>query len=396
MNRTRVKSKRILFFCGSLALGRDGVGDYTRRLALELVDLGCEVRLVSVAERGNGTPESEAGKLEAWMLRIREEGPMKERLDRVSVWLGGWKPEVVSVQLSPFGLVPRGLLRDMGHRLRQRWPDAVGQVMFHELWCGMDAAKAPLRERLLGWLQRQGIKRFLWGYQPAVVHTTNMFYRDRLAACGRAASVLPLAGAFPIEEPESEEDFKARLRGVGLGAVAEKPDAWRVGSVFGTVYSLDILADLTTAAAQISATQGKRLALVFLGHAKVAAAALTKTSEDAGALTAVVGPLPEREISLWMQRSDLGICTTPMDGVGKSSSTAAFLDHGVPVLLHPSRLGPCVNTPWPPLDPLILVSDDGLAEQVKGGWPRGVAVCRAARVAGQFLEDLKPCIQGAV
>lgn len=381
---------RLLLVCGSLRPGRDGVGDYSRNLARELNARGWETRIAAIAEReAHEAAEIQDGQE---VLRMREDTVLGQRLERVSRWLCDWRPAVVSVQLSPFGLVPRGLLGGLGRSLRRQWPDAAGQVMFHELWCGMDGAKAPFRERLLGWLQRRGIKRFLREFRPVVAHTSNAFYRGQLEGLGCPARVLPLAGAIPVAKPQSAAAFDARLREAGLGAVAENRGEWWLGAVFGSVYSMEVLSDLTAAAARIGASQGRRVALVFFGHSKVAEASLRKAVSGAGGEPAVAGALPEEAVSQWMLRSDFGVCTTPMDGVGKSSSMAAFLDHGVPVLLHPSRLECCEGTPPPILDPLILTADAGLAERLRDGWPRGAAEARAGRVAGQFLEDLRPLL----
>ena len=43
---------KLLFLCSSLEPGRDGVGDYTRRLAGECLRQGHEVRLLSLNDKG--------------------------------------------------------------------------------------------------------------------------------------------------------------------------------------------------------------------------------------------------------------------------------------------------------------------------------------------------------
>ena len=42
---------KILFFCGSAEPGKDGVGDYTRRLCGELLRIGHETQILSLFDR---------------------------------------------------------------------------------------------------------------------------------------------------------------------------------------------------------------------------------------------------------------------------------------------------------------------------------------------------------
>ena len=44
------------------------------------------------------------------------------------------------------------------------------------------------------------------------------------------------------------------------------------------------------------------------------------------------GELTTDSISHELQNSDLGVCTTPYDILGKSGATAAMLEHGLPVI----------------------------------------------------------------
>lgn len=41
----------ILFICGSIEMGKDGVGDYTRRLAGEFIRLGHKASIVAINDR---------------------------------------------------------------------------------------------------------------------------------------------------------------------------------------------------------------------------------------------------------------------------------------------------------------------------------------------------------
>jgi len=383
------KSGRVLIVCGALSKGRDGVGDYTRQLAESLKKSGVEIVLAALAERGlEGDADGEEDSSELSIVRLRENGNWGSRLDQLRASFGLWEPDMVSIQLSPFGMAPRGILGNFGYHLRRLWPNAIGHVMMHELWCGMDTRQAPLKEQLLGWLQRRGLKRFLREFKPRMMHTSNPFYQEQLRGLGVKAELLPLPGAFPIAKPMLDAEFEEWLLAIGLTNVVADRQGWWLGCVFGSVYSLEVLKAIVSRVAAIAGTAGRRLAILFVGNAKRPQAEMLSLLEGCGVEVALAGFQSAEVVSQLIQRIDFGISTTPVDGVGKSISTASFLDHGAPVLVDPSRIAPCSNSPLPLLEPLLLLADDDLPARLRNGWPRGQASPRAPLVARQFMHDL--------
>jgi len=74
---------KVVFLCSSLEPGRDGVGDYTRRLAAELVRQGHFSAVVSLNDKYisdvfNDIQQSEGTKLA--VLRLPSVWPMKARI----------------------------------------------------------------------------------------------------------------------------------------------------------------------------------------------------------------------------------------------------------------------------------------------------------------------------
>ena len=59
---------------------------------------------------------------------------------------------------------------------------------------------------------------------------------------------------------------------------------------------------------------------------------LMDVSQKYGLNISILGELPSDVISKEFQMSDIGICTTPFDIIGKSSTTATMLEHRLPVL----------------------------------------------------------------
>jgi hypothetical protein len=99
---------KIAFLCSSLEPGRDGVGDYTRTLAGELVRLGHQVFLIALNDRWiTGEKAEEQARLQT--LRF---GPNLSIAGRVTIArqaLDQFAPDWVSLQYVCYGFHPKGL-----------------------------------------------------------------------------------------------------------------------------------------------------------------------------------------------------------------------------------------------------------------------------------------------
>ena len=78
---------RLVFLCASLEPGRDGVGDYTRRLAAELAARGHDVACVAMNDRharalGNACLRAgpEPATIPIPVLRLPTSAPWRERM----------------------------------------------------------------------------------------------------------------------------------------------------------------------------------------------------------------------------------------------------------------------------------------------------------------------------
>ena len=96
---------RILFFCGSLEPGRDGVGDYTRRLAGEIKRQGHDATIVAINDnyvkyKFAGIQISEG--MELLVLRVPAIWTLKKRSEDIKSWINEINPEWLSLQFVPF------------------------------------------------------------------------------------------------------------------------------------------------------------------------------------------------------------------------------------------------------------------------------------------------------
>ena len=129
----------ILFITPSLEPGKDGVGDYTLRLAGALWEKGIHVFCISLADR-YVPPKTELDfrapfvKSDALgILRLSADIPWKKRILILQAIIDDFCPDWVSLQYVPYGFDQRGLPFGLPKRLSLLRGDFQWHLMFHEL-----------------------------------------------------------------------------------------------------------------------------------------------------------------------------------------------------------------------------------------------------------------------
>ena len=103
---------KIVFICSCLEPGRDGVGDYTGRLAAELIRVGHEVSLLALNDRFanailSGDQERDGIKIP--VLRLPSTLSDQDKTVHATNWINSVNPDLLSLQFVPFGFNPKGL-----------------------------------------------------------------------------------------------------------------------------------------------------------------------------------------------------------------------------------------------------------------------------------------------
>lgn len=103
---------KILFICGSLEPGCDGVGDYTRRLAGELIRQGNEVQIIALNDK-NVTAVTyqvqEDDITSITCLRLPQNISWNYRMNEAGVFSDAFNPGWLSLQYVPFAFQDKGL-----------------------------------------------------------------------------------------------------------------------------------------------------------------------------------------------------------------------------------------------------------------------------------------------
>jgi Glycosyl transferase 4-like domain len=330
-----VPLSRILFLCGGLQPGADGVGDYTRTLAEELRRLGADVAICAVSDRHTAALEKTESPLTAIphvlpTLRLPYTLSWSEKKRAIQSWLGQWMPSTVSLQYVPYSFNPRGIPFGLARWLRSTFAHTVNwHIMFHEIWVGI-SRRSPWKHHLVGALQRRVAQALVSTLAPTLCHTSNALYVTILGDAGINATRLPLFSNIPVVSNESPW-MKQEL--ATLGITPDERSRWWVVGMFGSCYPDIPLAKLAQNLQSDAEKRGQRLAFLGMGGGVGTGASWEQRIRTAvpSAVVRHFGRQSDARVSAFLSALDHGLPNTPRQFVGKSSATAAIVAHGVPL-----------------------------------------------------------------
>jgi len=331
--------------------GRDGVGDYCRKLGSELSRLGHQILLISLNELYLRSPGHEMAEGFS-VLRCGLHDSLCRRLELSRRALEQFCPDWVSLQYVCYGYHPKGLawgwnpiFAELGKTGPRR------HLMLHELWSG-EGGHPPLRHRLLGLGQRWSIVDLYRRFRPDVVTTTIRLYQRRLARRGMVAEVVPLFGNIRTASIDNERI--ARILCEAGSRLAQNPRPEFVNGIFfGTIHPDFNAAPLIKWLEDLRTRARKPVLLTMIGRSGAAAGGLAKqimkARPDAVEVIAL-GEQSEEIISQALQFAEFGINTGSPAFLGKSGTFAAMQEHGLPVVLADGELdATCVGEDVPPV-----------------------------------------------
>ncbi len=318
---------RIIFISGSLEPGCDGVGDYTRQLAGELIKRGHEAELIALNDKYiDTTIESiqEVCSIKVPVLRIAYNLPDKLRIAKAKNKIDTFNPLWISLQFVPFSYQSKGLPFNLSRQLYSIGKGRKWHIMFHELWVGMENT-ASLKYVCWGMLQKQAIKLLLKKLNPHVVHTQTKLYQLKLNKLGKDAKYLPLFSNIPVVSlPQNTLVSRLNLTkeaNVNLSLI-----------VFGSIHNGAPIIEFSKEASIYSKCKGINLILKIIGRCGKEQDEWIKAWQQVGLPVEVLGELPAETISILLSQSSFGIATTPIELLEKSGSFAAMRAHGLPVI----------------------------------------------------------------
>lgn len=341
----------IVFICSSLQPGKDGVGDYIRRLSCELQSLGHKASIVALNDKFITTAANEVQD-EIEVLRIPSVLGKPQKSSLLKSFISLKKPAFLSLQFVPFGYNNKGLPFSLAPALAAASANIPWHVMIHELWVGMESEAAP-KMRLLGFLQKHLIRSILSALKPSVVHTQTHLYVKQLEKLGVHAYHLPLFSNIPVLEKAA-------------GSLALAGNKIHAGSaltmvLFGVIHSNT---PVEIFAAEVGAFAKKHqvdIRLQLLGKSGESERNRWKQSfTSSGMEVELLGEQTPERISAILGRASIGIATTAYAVIEKSGTVAALRAHGLPVL--------CVCDSWTPVNIKDLAPPQAVLEYKQGNF----------------------------
>lgn len=320
---------KLAFLCSSAAPGRDGVGDYTRRLAAACTARGHSCLVLALHDRHVAEFAAEAVVGEPQVQRWPATQPWPERSAAVRTVLRDFAPDWISWQMVAYGFQPKGILGAEITALAAALSGISTQVMLHELWIGLSRGET-LWARVTGWRQRRALLAFLRAAAPRRLHTSNRSYAAVLARHGHEALVLPIFSNIPVHAASPAE--RAQTLAPYLPATNGSP-APLLAVTFGTLHR-QWQPEATARFLQTTASRHRRSpVLLAIGRTGRHGPDILERLTRAGLKVIPTGELSPTAISLLLQAAELGIAPHPRALIAKSGIVAAMLDHGLPVLL---------------------------------------------------------------
>lgn len=359
---------KLVFICGCLEPGEDGVGDYTRRLAGELVREGHRAAILAFYDRKVQKIETDfqmENETPVEVMRIPAGFDAKIRFQTAKEFINNKDPEWLSLQFVPYSYDNKGLPLSLGNQLKNLGATKKWHIMFHELWGGLPRPK-NLREALLSFFQKTIIKVIYLKLSPLKVSTSIPYYKEVFFS--KDINLLPLFGNIKFQQTCKKIKTKS-LIAVHFGGFSGKFQEWELQLNWVKTYGL---------------LRKQKVELWIIGGGgahKGEALSVAKKVFDQNNIKDL-GRLSANEISRNFQQADIGISRSGSMHYGKSSSTISMLEHGLPVLLQGKRLENKLDQNF--LDERIYFCDDDIQKDLQRGKPNG----RLNEVAKLFVDQL--------
>ncbi|MRI02112.1 hypothetical protein GH721_16325 [Kriegella sp. EG-1] len=335
---------KIVFICGSLEPGKDGVGDYTRRLASELIKQNHEVSVIALNDSfisANNSSSQFFENIKIDTLRLASTLNVKSREILAKNWIQKKDPEFLSLQFVPFSYHPKGIPFGLTKLLLTIGAERKWHIMFHEIWLGMNI-ESSTKHKIIGKIQQGIIKTIFKKLQPKIVHTHSQLYKCLLENIGISASILPLYSNIPVCELNNEKNMNDAIQFVVFGGIAPSSNFEQ--------FAIEV--------ANLSKKQNKNICLTFVGrngpHQKQWVEIWKKLNLEYN----ILGELSPKEISYTLKTMNIAITTTPYALIEKSGAAAAMACHNIPVI--------SISNSWSTNMPYKINTTSGFFEYKKG------------------------------
>jgi hypothetical protein len=319
---------KILFICGSLEPAKDGVGDYSRKLAGELKIQGYEIMLVGLNDQYTSVlidKDEDSGLSEHRLPGIM---PIAERFKKLKELIDDFQPDWVSLQYVAYSFHKKGMPFGLVRHLKKAVKNINVHIMFHEIWQG-ESKESTVKDKVVGFFQKQASLSIVAALKPVHVSTTNDYYQKCLLKAGVQANKIPVFSNIPLGDPSHKEVYK-KLPDFFLSNTAD----YLLTCFFGGFNEHEqLMPRLQKLAADIKQKLNRKLIITHAGKSNGVSQTFSIISKATGIPMLALGEWPENDIADYLASCDLGLSNHPKVLYEKSGSTAAMLYNQRPVII---------------------------------------------------------------
>lgn len=323
---------KILFICGSLDPGKDGVGDYSRRLAGELLRQGHQTKIVALYDKGIKELHEEQqydGSTAIAVLRLPQKMDEASKYKKVKDYINHFDPLWLSLQYVPFSFHKKGMPFGLASELKKIGIGHKWHIMFHELWVGMRES-ASFKHILIAKMQRVIVKNLLLKLHSKVNHTQSPFYKKLLLEYAINVDVLPLFSNLPVNH--SGENSLKKIEPPYLNEISLV--------IFAGIHFSDRVDKFLNMLLDYQKNRNRKIVLKAIGRNGTEIKKWKEACTRLGIPLKVYGEQDSFFVVRVLKESTIGITTTALPMIEKSGAVAAMRECGLPVI--------CIADDWKP------------------------------------------------
>lgn len=301
---------KIAFLVGSIKTKTNGVAAYTKLLSEHLEANGHMVTIITLNEE---KPEEEY----ANNYFIAKELSILNRFSKLDSTLKKLNPDLISIQFVPYSFHKKGLTLELLLFTKILKKFQV-HLMVHEPWIEI-TKQTNLQNRIVSILQNALLFGIIKHIKPVLITSTIPHFVKKI---GRSTKLLPLASNIPFQpKPNLNVGSVKELKCIFFGNFSFDTNGFKsqLNWIKQYCFENNLIPRITLVGDN--------------GIQKVEHVLLIKNVFGEGSLLDL-GWLNEKDISYLLQEQDLGISRATLSLFGKSGSTMAMLEHGLPVLLR--------------------------------------------------------------
>jgi hypothetical protein len=327
----------LVIVVGGIEPTQDGVGDHSRRVAGALIKRGIKTSILALSDQktvdGPRRERQSDDGAEIDVLRLPPSISFPERVALGRKFIDEQGARHALFAFAPYQFDMRGVVSRALVELPEMVQGLTSSILFHETWIGEEETSG-LWTRLVGFTQRRLIQMLVHDLKPVAVYSTNPLYRRMLEAYDIRSSMVPHCGNVPVQESRADDWLPQALAegGAPVGPDGLR-DTYMVG-LFGSLYEWLQMPRLLPIFEAVARRKGKRALIANIGiiHNKQQWQNWKKVyGKEFGMVD--LGPTSTLRISQFINSLDLGVTTTTLYQFGKSGTAAAFVEHGIPVLI---------------------------------------------------------------